>query len=318
MSATTIVSVGEIHVEFVSHAKGCALSELASYTGPYPAGAAATCLDQAARMGARTKIFGGLGEDGFGCAMVERLADSGVETSGIALHDDRPTGVAFVSEFEDGSRSVISHVNSSAAEAVGKVVTGLPDADLLLHVSGASLGNAKLRTAILNACDEVVARSGRISCDLRLDADLMGNAKAIEALRRVLASSSIVFTGNGELGLLYPGKSEAEAVAALRAAGAHIIVFKPGEHGLVILDSNTRHDFPVHDVERVDPSGMGDCFCGAFLAMMTQGHSVETAGRYANAAAALSAGKRGPMEGNASPQEIETLLARHQTERMRA
>lgn len=318
MLATTIVSVGEVHVEFVSHAEGCALSELAPYTGPYPAGAAAICLDQAARMGARTKILGGLGEDGFGCAVVERLANSGVDTSGIALHSDKPTAVAFVSEFEDGSRSVISHVNNSAAEAVGKVVTGLPDTDLLLHVSGASLGNAKLRTAILSACDEVVSRGGRISCDLRLDADLMGTAKAMEALHRVVASSSIVFTAHGELGLLYPGKSDAEAVAAMRAAGAHIIAFKPCEDGVVILDSNTRHDIPAHDMERIDLSGVGDCFCGAFLAMITQGHSVETAGRYANAAAALSAGKRGAMEGNASPQEIETLLSRRQAERARA
>ena len=318
MSATTIISVGELRVEFVSHATGCALSELATYSGPYPAGAAAICLDQAARMGAQTKIFGGLGEDGFGCAMVERLADSGVNTCGIALHSDRSTGVAFVSEFEDGSRSVISHVNTSAAEAVGKVVTGLPDSDLLLHVFGAALGNARLRTAILSACDEVATRGGRISCDLNLDAEIMATAKANEALHRVIASSSIVFASNSDLGLLYPGKSEGEAVAALGAAGAQIIAFKPGEHGAVILEGDVRHDLPAHDVESVDPSGAGDCFCGAFLAMIAQGHSVETAGRYANAAAALAAGRRGPMEGNSSPQEIEAVLAGYQPERMRA
>ena len=83
MSATTIISVGELRVEFVSHATGCGLSELAAYSGPYPGGAAAISLDQAARMGAQTKIFGGIGEDGFGCALVERLAESGVDTSGL-------------------------------------------------------------------------------------------------------------------------------------------------------------------------------------------------------------------------------------------
>ena len=136
MSATTIISVGELLVEFVSHSKGCALSEQTEYSGPFPGGASAVCLDQAAQLGARTKIFGGIGEDGFGCTLIERLSRSGVDTGGIAVHGDKATGVAFVSSFDDGSRISISHINNSAAELAGKVVTALPETDLLLHTGG--------------------------------------------------------------------------------------------------------------------------------------------------------------------------------------
>lgn len=318
MSAATIISVGELRVEFVSHAKGCALSELTAFSGPYPGGAAATLLDQAARIGARTKVFGGIGEDGFGCALVERLAQSGVDTSGIALHSDKATGVAFVSEFDDGSRSRISHVNNTAAEWAGKVVPALPSTGLLLHVSSASLINARLRALILTVCDEVLARGGRISCDLDVGPELMAAPKAIEALHRVMASSSILFCGSCDLALLYPGKSEEDAVASLRSAGADIIAHKRGADGAVVLHGDARYDFTGHDVEEVDPSGAGDAFCGTFLAMFTQGHSVEIAGRYANAAGALAVGMRGPMEGNSSPHELDTLLSGQQPERMRA
>jgi sugar/nucleoside kinase (ribokinase family) len=318
MSATTIVSVGELLVEFVSHNKGCALSEQADYSGPYPGGASAICLDQAARIGARTKIYGGIGEDGFGCVLVERLACSGVDTGGIALHSDRATGVAFVSSFDDGSRISISHINDSAAELAGKVERALPETDLLLHVSGASLCNLRLRPTILAVCDEVLARGGRISCAPNATSELMDAPKARDALLRVMASSSILFASTNDLELLYPGKSEDEAVEALRAIGADVVALYRGADGTVIFECEARHEFWGHGVEQIDPAGALECFCGTFLAMIAEGHSLETAGRYANAAGALATGKRGPMEGNSSKSDIEGLLSGHEVSRMSA
>jgi len=52
MTKPTIIAVGELLVEFVSHNKGCGLKALSEYSGPYPSGAPAICIDQAARMGA--------------------------------------------------------------------------------------------------------------------------------------------------------------------------------------------------------------------------------------------------------------------------
>jgi len=316
MAATTIISVGELLVEFVSHSKGCGLSEQSAYSGPYPAGAAAICLDQAARIGARTKIFGGIGEDGFGCTLVERLAENGVDTSGIALHGDKATGVAFVSGFEDGSRISISHIDHTAAEFAGNVVAGLPDTELFLHVSGASLCNPRLRATILAASDEVLARGGRICCDLNASTELTHGLKARDALLKVMASSSILFASRSDLELLYPGKPEREALEALRATGADIVVFTRGQDGAVIYQGDASQEFCGYDFENIDPSGAGSSFCGTFLAMLTEGHPIETAGRYAMAASALAAGKNGPMEGNSSLAEIEAFLAGQQAERM--
>ena len=60
-----IATIGELLVEFVSHARNCALERIAPYSGPYPSGAPAIFLDQAARIGARTEMIGGVGADGF-------------------------------------------------------------------------------------------------------------------------------------------------------------------------------------------------------------------------------------------------------------
>lgn len=318
MSVTTIISVGELLVEFVSVSTGCALSEQTEYSGPFPGGASAICLDQAARLGARTKIFGGIGEDGFGCALIDRLACSGVDTGGIALHSDRATGVAFVSSFDDGSRICISHVNNSAAELTGKVTSALPEADLLLYVSGASLCNLRLRSTILAICDEVLARGGLISCAPNATSELVDAPKARDALLRVMASSSILFPSTNDLELLYPGKSEDEAVEALRAIGADVVALYRGADGAVIYKGGVRYEYRGHGVEQIDSAGVGECFSGAFLAMIAEGQSIEAAGRYANAAAALAAGRRGPMEGNSSRNDIEGLLSGHEVSRKSA
>ncbi|MGJ8573243.1 MAG: carbohydrate kinase family protein [Hoeflea sp.] len=318
MSATTIVSVGELLVEFVSRNKGCALSQQSEYSGPYPGGASAICLDQAARIGARTKIFGGIGEDGFGCVLVERLACSGVDTGGIALHSDRATGVAFVSSFDDGSRISISHIDNSAAELAGEVEGALPEADLLLYVSGASLRNSRLRSTILAVCDEVLARGGLISCAPNASSELMDAPKVRDALMRVLASSSILFPSTNDLELLYPGKSEDEAVNALRAIGTDVVALYRGADGAVIFKGEARYEYRGHGVEQVDSTGAGECFCGAFLAMIAEGQSIDAAGRYGNAAAALATGRRGPMEGNSSRNDIEGLLSGREVSRKSA
>ena len=79
----TIATVGELLVEFVSHRKNCGLRQISDYSGPYPSGAPAIFLDQAARMGAKTEMIGGVGNDGFGQCLLQRLRDDGVGVRGV-------------------------------------------------------------------------------------------------------------------------------------------------------------------------------------------------------------------------------------------
>ena len=69
-------------------------------------------------------------------------------------------------------------------------------------------------------------------------------------------------------------------------------------------------DVPGHRVEEVDPTGAGDCFCGAYVAARQGGAAPEDALRDANAAGALAVTWLGPMEGAATRAEIDALLDR--------
>lgn len=311
MSTPTIIAAGEVLVEFVSHRRGCALRELAEYSGPYASGAPAICIDQAARLGARTQLFGAVGADNFGHVLTDRLQASGVDTSGIRRLSHKTTGVAFVSYFEDGSRTFIFHLNNTAADAIADAPFVLPEGSLILHVSGASLGNAHWRDVIEKLAADVIGRGGKISCDPNARAELMDDSGARDALFRLMRQSSFLFPSTSDLEFLFPGCREDDGMTELLAFGADILALKRGSRGSVIVHGEQRLELPGHAVEELDPTGAGDAFCGTFLAMIAHGETAALAGRYANAAGALAVTRRGPMEGNSDRDMIEAFLASH-------
>lgn len=305
----TIVTIGELLVEFVSHTKGCGLERIGPFSGPYPSGAPAIFLDQTARMGAKAQMFGGVGDDGFGRALLTRLREDGVATDTVTVAPDLTTGTAFVTYYEDGSRDFIFHMIGTAADHVRFEPDMLPAGDLILNVSASSLGSPPLRAAILAAADAVQARGGRVACDPNARPELMRDEGARSALERIVATSAWLMPSTSDLAYLFPGLGEEAAVERLLVSSAEIVALKRGAEGATVVGRGERHDFAPHRVEEVDPTGAGDAFCGTFVALLAQGAALAEAGRLANAAGAIAVTRRGPMEGNSSPAEIAEFLA---------
>jgi len=309
-----IATVGEILVEFVSHQQNCGLRQVAEYSGPYPSGAPAIFLDQAARMGAQTEMIGGVGDDGFGHSVLDRLKSDGVGTRGVTVNSDRTTGVAFVSYYDDGSRDFIFHMEGTASDHFTVPENLLDPANTILHVSAASLGNARMRDMILATMRAVDAAGGQISCDPNARPELMRDDAVRSALNEAMECSTYLMPSTSDLSFLFPDLSEDEAVERLLNAKAEIIVIKRGAGGATVVSGDARHDFAGHNVEEVDPTGAGDCFGGTFISLLAQGASLQDAGTQANAAGALAVTKRGPMEGNSSPSELAAFLNTQKSE----
>lgn len=314
MTYPTIIAVGELLVEFVSHTKGCELKALSQYSGPYPSGAPAIAIDQAARLGATTQLFGSVGADNFGEALIDRLRTNGVDTAGIEVIEDETTGVAFVSYFEDGSRTFIFHLNNTAADAMDRKAVSLPNGPLIMHVSGSSLGNPQLRAAIEQTATQVIQNGGQISCDPNAREELMNNIDVKTALINIIEKSSFLFPSDSDLQYLYPDSSAEQAIEKLLDLGVDTIALTRGKDGSIVFSKgNEPLTLNGHSVDEIDPTGAGDCFCGTFLAMVSQGHSNEVSGRYANAAGAIAVTHRGPMEGNSNLEMIETFIKNNPT-----
>lgn len=310
--ATTLLAAGELLAEFVAVGEDgrpidAAREPLRLFAGPFPSGAPAIAIDQAARCGARTMMFGSVGADVFGEAICERLAEGGTDISGIARDPLRPTGTAHVAYRGDGSRSFVFHIEGTAAEHAA--VASVP-ADPVLLVSGSTLGLPALRAAVLDAAVKVKRAGGRIALDPNVRPELMREEAARRAIEVLVDGAFIATPSEEDLAVLMPGLSVADAAKALHARGVEVVAVTRGARGAFVSGMGAEIDLAGHAVDAVDPTGAGDAFCATLAATLTAGATLAEAARLANAAGALAVMRLGPMEGNSRIAEVAAMAAR--------
>lgn len=313
-----IGSLGELLVEFVATEKNGRHQCVGAYTGPFPSGAPGIFIDQAARLGASTIFAGAVGDDAFGAVIRDRLESAGVSPALLRTVAGVPTGSAFVSYNDDGSRDFVFNIAHSAASHFptgNEAVAGLREfGTRVFHISGSTLGNAVMAEAALDICRALHDEGVRISFDPNIRKELLGEPRYGEVVGQLTQLASYFLPSVEDAAVLFPGEAFESYAERLLAAGADYVVLKRGEEGCMGMALNgVSASLPAHAVSVVDPTGAGDCFCATFVALIAAGrHDFRAALEYANAAGALAVGRLGPMEGNSSPAEIEAFLARAQ------
>lgn len=95
-----------------------------------------------------------------------------------------------------------------------------------------------------------------------------------------------------ELRSLFAGRSEDlwEMVEELASYGCEIIVVKRGVRGQYLYDAaaKKRYEITAYDSRMVDPTGVGDAFCGGFLAGFRKTFDPVEAALYGNISASLT------------------------------
>jgi sugar/nucleoside kinase (ribokinase family) len=307
--------VGELLVEFLCTGKNGHNRRADSYLGPFPSGAPGIFIDQAARVGGDCIFVGAVGDDAFGDVILDRLTADGVDTRLIGRIPGVPTGSAFVSYNDDGSRDFVFNITHSAAarwNAGEATLAALADFKLdVMHVSGSALGSSTAAADIVKICDALYARGVKISFDPNIRKELAGDPGYFGAINRLMAISSIFLPSDADANLLFPGEAVQAYAARLFRQRAEYVVLKRGEHGAEAIHESGEHiRLPAHKVQVVDPTGAGDCFCATFVTLMATGRfDLADALARANMAGALAVTKAGPMEGNASLAAIEAALA---------
>ncbi len=308
----TVLAAGELLVEFVSLEKGCGLRKITSFRGPFPSGAPGIFADQAALTGCRALMVGAVAEDSFGDIIFDRFVRDGVGTDYIVRLPGMTTGSAFVSYFEDGSRTFVFNLSNAAA---CNISIDPKLADLIaaggvtwFHVSGSSLGDPKMAPVILDLFDAVRAGGGRISYDPNVRKEIASNPDYALMVQRVLAGTDLFLPSSEDLEALFPGASEADGVARAFEAGVAQIAMKKGAAGCAYFSPDLSFSIPGHRVDVVDATGAGDCFGATFVAATALGNGPRDALALANAAAAMSITKTGPMEGNNALSDVRKFL----------
>ncbi|MBT3954157.1 MAG: sugar kinase [Rhodobacterales bacterium] len=302
-----VITLGELIVEFVSNEIDCGLKKITTFSGPFPSGAPAIFINQASKVGAKTKIYGSIGNDIFGESLINRLKNDGVDTTDIQKLEGMSTGTAHVSYFSDKSRVFIFHIEGSAAEQV--TLSNLPKEPFMLHISCASVGIDSVRKNLLDLCSYTIRNGGKICCDPNMRKELTASLEIKKILIKVLEQSEIIMPSLEDLELLYPNlTTEQSCYKLLNNEKTNMIVLKMGELGVKLITKNEEIKFPAYVVKEIDPTGAGDCFCGTFIGMMDIGYDAQTAVEYANAAGAIHVTNQGAMENNPTIEEIAQFI----------
>ena len=200
-----ILTIGEILVEILADKAGQSFCAPGSLTGPFPSGAPAICIDQAALMGADTAIIAKVGRDDFGRLNIERLRSHGVDVSNVAQTSRNTTGAAFVTYFKDGARQFIFHFSNAAC---GELTSADVDESVVrqakfLHIMGCSItGSPTMGEAIMCAA-RIAKRSGvKISFDPNIRPELLSGT-IMDSYQEILDVCDVLLTGKSELALLY-------------------------------------------------------------------------------------------------------------------
>jgi sugar/nucleoside kinase (ribokinase family) len=310
---TAVACIGELLVEFVCSDKNGRHRRIGSYAGPFPSGAPGIFIDQVAKVGARAIFVGAVGRDAFGQVILDRLADDGVETGLISTHGELPTGSAFVSYNDDGSRDFVYNIARSAAagfEAGTRTIEALLAFGIdVMHVSGSALSDPGMREKIVSVCDGLHDRGIRISFDPNLRKELIDAPGYFDAVNHMIDICSIFLPSEDDAAVLFAGESLDSFAPKLFAKGVEMVVLKKGDQGSIgISKTGEVHSLAAHAVEVVDPTGAGDCFCATFVTLVTSGYTFRQALERANAAGALAVTRLGPMEGSSTLAKIEAFL----------
>lgn len=249
------------------------------------------------------RMIGRIGADTFGNALKANLAGVGVEVASVLETDSQATGVACI------------HVDGAGQNSI----TVAPGANGVLSrhdIDSAGWAFDAARCVLmqleipLDAVAEGLRQGRRVGATCILDP-----APARVLPNEILQLVDIATPNENEACVLAgvpPGRvSAAEAVALgqrIRELGAGSVIVKLGDQGCVYLGPEGTFSVPGFPVRAVDSTAAGDTFNAALAVALAEGAGMESALRFANAAAAISVTRPGAQTSAPERAEVEALL----------
>ena len=274
-------------------------------------GDSSNCAIAAARQGAKVGYFTALGRDPFGDSFVELWGREGVDSAAVIRSAIAPTAIYFITHGKGGHEFTYFRAGSAASRLTpADLPADTIGAARIVHASGISQAISD------SACDAVFAafalareRGRKVSFDTNLRLKLWPLARARAVMHEAAAQADYLFPSADEATQL-TGLEDPDAIVDFYLRlGAKVVALKRGKEGALVADARERHKIAPLNVPPVDATGAGDTFVGSFLARVLAGDAIADAGRYANAAAALSTTVYGAVASIPRAEQVRAALA---------
>lgn len=258
-------------------------------------GSAANFSRQLAKLGVEVALYAYVGDDMFGKAAAKSLSDSGVDTEGVLILENQPTGLFCNIKGQNGQQIIIA--NQGANRLLEKHVL---DEDYLtqaktVHVAGGFPMIAKRAT-------ELATTEGMIfSFD-------PGRAASDIDFSTILRSTDLLFLNRRELKQYFGIKPSERELRKIAKTFPGIVVVKMGEEGAIATDGFQYCTSRIFEVTVADTLGAGDAFAAGFVTAWTRSEDIEQALHFANAVAAQAIAEDGAQNGQPTLDETAQFL----------
>jgi sugar/nucleoside kinase (ribokinase family) len=284
MSKTSILCIGQLVADIVVRPVGNlpvpGRTELVEDLQLLAGGCAANTAAVLAKLGAKVRLAGMIGQDALGNAVLAELETTGVCLKAVRRTAGAPTSAAIVLVSDNGERSFYYRNGGNELLANNHVADSVLKTASLVHVGGA------LKLLSLDLA-ELMSRAKSFGCTTSLDTDWDVHGNWMRKIHGALPRIDYLMTNEEEAAKLTGKEAPAAAARDLLARGPQAVAIKRGQHGAMLATRSGITELPAYRVEVRDTTCAGDSFAAGFLLGISRGWPLDESLMLANAAGAL-------------------------------
>lgn len=255
----------------------------------------------AGRSGADIAFIACVGNDDIGERVREQLASDNIDTQPVEAIDGTTTGVALI--FVNGDGENVIGINAGANASVTP--------DYLDRYQQQVIDASALLMQLESPLETVIA-AARLARQHQTEV-ILNPAPACELPDELLSLLTMITPNETEAEKLTgiqvkDDESAACASAALHKKGIETVIITLGSRGVWLSQKNAGKLVPGFKVKAVDTIAAGDTFNGALLTALLEGKDMDSAVRFAHAAAAIAVTRAGAQPSVPWRHEIDAFL----------
>jgi sugar/nucleoside kinase (ribokinase family) len=290
-----ILSVGELLVDMISVGFADTFAEVTDFKR-IPGGSPANLCMNMARLGNKTKLITGVGNDDMGQYLLDYVEALGVDCSHVEKKNV-PTTLILVTR----SKAVSNFEAYRGADAEIDE-DQMPDNVLsntrIFHTTCFALSKNPAQLNILAAAERAHIHGAQLSIDANYAQKIWQNTKEAQAvLARYCALGALVKISEVDWERLYgtPLKDYEAAAKHFIGLGASEVCVTMGSEGCYVSNGQEAHFLASRPVDVKDTTGAGDAFWSGYLTAWCDGHNLINKAKAGRRMAELKLGYFGPL-----------------------
>ncbi|MDN3612490.1 ribokinase [Vibrio ostreicida] len=258
----------------------------------------------AARLKADVGFIACVGDDAFGINIRETFKLEKMNTIGVKMQPNCPTGIAMIQVADNGENSICLSAEANAkltAEALEPDLARIAQARYLLMQLETPICGIEKAAMVAKAADTQV---------------ILNPAPARVLSDQLLACIDIITPNETEIEVLTgiavnDDFSAQKAADVLHAKGVGTVLITLGSRGAWLSESGKGERISGFNVEVTDTTAAGDTFNGALITGVLEDLPLKSAIKFAHAAAAISVTRFGAQTSIPTRHEVEAFLQQY-------